>query len=166
MSAETEFFLASLRSVVKLETLEISHPNFSKTYFIVRNARQGITAKLETGASQFFEYRPIRLTNLGARDDLDTGIRVTWNELGQILPKELDRIEAGDGYKITPKVKFRVYSSADLEHVLQGPYAFELKTVSQNQANASFDAKAPRLNYSATGELYKIDRFVMLRGFL
>ena len=65
MSAYSEFFLNSKSSVVQLELVEISHPNFTKVYRVVRNAVQGVTVKLETGANATFEYYPLRIENNG-----------------------------------------------------------------------------------------------------
>lgn len=166
MSDYTEFFLSSARSVVNLELLEISHPSFSKVYRIVRNHRAGITVTLETSEVAFFEWVPLKITNSGARDDLDTGLEVSFGDLGQILPKELDGVDRENTYKINPIVIYRTYRSDDLTSPLIGPFRFEIKALSQNQIGATFQANAPGLNYSKTGEVYRIDRFPMLRGFL
>lgn len=99
MSRWTEFFLSSPPSVVQLETLEISHPQFTKTYRIVRNAKDGITATLEDGATQAtFDYLPCRIEPLGARANLDFGLRVDLGDLGEIIPQEIDRIMGIDLY--------------------------------------------------------------------
>jgi len=166
MSALTEFFLGSKRQVVQLELLEISHPSFSRTFYIVRNNRNGVTVVIETSVSQFFEYMPLKVTGSGARDDLDTGIQVSFGDLGEVIPKELERIERDDSAYINPQVKYRIYKSDDLTQPLIGPYAFEITALSNNNKGASFEAKAPGLNFSKTGELYRVDRFPMLRGFL
>lgn len=166
MSLQSEFFLAALRSSVQIETLEISHPSFSKVYRIVRNARRGVTVTLEDASVRFFEYVPTQITNLGSRDDLDTGIRVAFGDLGETLPKEIDRVDIDDAWQTVPICKYRTFDSADLTNVLAGPYVFEIKTITGSPSGATFEAKAPRLNYSKTGEIYKLDRFPMMRGFL
>lgn len=166
MSTPAEFFLGSNRSVVQLETLEITHPSFSKAYRVVRNARKGITAKIESGSSVSFDYLPMKVTNSGARDDLDNGIQVSIGDLGQTIPKELDRVFNDNAFAVLPICTYRSYRSDDLTHILIGPYKFEIKAIAQDQQGATFEAKAPGLNQSKTGELYRIDRFAMLRGFL
>src|SRR3990172_2879056 len=97
-----EFFLNSKSSVVQLELLEILHPNFTKVYRIVRNAVQGVSAKLETGITEDFAYYPLKVENAGARDDLDQAITVTLGDLGEVLPKELDEIASNNGFGIKP----------------------------------------------------------------
>ncbi len=166
MSALTDFFLGSTRAAVQLETLEISHPNFSKRFLLVRNARKGITAKIEGGISTAFQYAPLRINSNGARNDLDRGIQVSFGDLGEVLPKEIDRVEQEDAFDINPLCIYRAYNSDDLDNILIGPHTFEIKALSQNQTGATFEAKAPGLNITKTGELYKLDRFPMLRGFL
>lgn len=162
----TAFFLNSNKSVVQLELLEIYHPNFSKIYRIVRNYRKGITVVLETGESFPFQFVPTKITSSGARNDLDVGISVSFGDLGELLPQEIDNVLNADGFGVAPIVTYRTYRSDDLSGPLMGPFQFEIITLTQNLEGATFQAQAPGLNYSKTGELYRIDRFKMLRGFL
>lgn len=161
-----EFFLNSKSSVVELETLEISHSAFSQTYFIVRNATQGITVQLENSDSQFFEYYPLRITPLGSKDDLDQVIGIDLGDLGEIVPTELDRVAAANKFDEKPVVKYRAYRSDDLTAPLLGPFVLEISNFAFNDEGCSFEAKAPSLNVNATGEFYKVARFPMLRGFV
>lgn len=55
MSETAEFFLGSRPSVVRLDCLEISHPNFSQTYRLVRNAPAGI--RVEHDSEPITEWR-------------------------------------------------------------------------------------------------------------
>lgn len=160
------FFLNAGSHVVELETLEISHPNFTKTYYIVRNAIDGITVKLETAVYQEFEYYPLRITPIGSGDDLDQVLKVQLGDLGELLPNELKAIFAADGFGVKPTVKYRTYRSDDLDAPLYGPVALEVNNIAFNKQGAVFEATAPRLNTTATGELYTTNRFPMLRGFI
>lgn len=166
MSRYTEFFLNSKSSVVQLETLEISHPNFTKTYRVVRNAVEGITATLENGNSATFDYYPLQIENAGVRDDLDQSIKINLGDLGEVLPKELDEVSSNDGFGIKPVVIYRTYRSDDLTRPLFGPVTLEVSTFAFNREGSTFEAKAPSLNINKTGEIYSLDRFPMLRGFL
>jgi len=166
MTTYAEFFLNSKSSVVQLELLEISHPNFTKVYRIVRNAVQGVTVTLETLTSAAFDYYPLKVENAGARDDLDQAITVTLGDLGEVLPKELDEIASNNGFGIKPNVVYRTYRSDDLSRPLFGPVVLEVESFAFNREGSTFEAKAPSLNVNKTGELYKLDRFPMLRGFL
>lgn len=166
MSNYSQFFLNSKSSVVKLETIEITHPNFTKPYRLVRNAVAGITAKLEDGSTVDFEYYPLRVTASKSGDDLDMGIRVDLGDLGEVLPTELDAVASANGFGVKPVVKYREYRSDDLNNVLNGPIVLEVRTFSFKREGSSFEAKAPSLNINRTGEIYDLERFPMLRGFL
>lgn len=166
MTDYAAYFLGSRSSVVYLETLQIAHPNFTRTYWIVRNAIGGIVAHLENGSSQAFEYYPLRIKPTGSSDDLDQTLAVDLGDLGDIIPGELDAIEAAGGMSIKPAVTYRAYRSDDLTTVLAGPLRLEIADLSSNREGSSFQAKAPSLNINRTGELYRIERFAMLRGFL
>jgi hypothetical protein len=166
MSKYSEFFLNSSSRVVELETLEISHPNFTQTYYIVRNAINGITVKLENGNEQFFQYYPLKIEANKASDDLDQTLKVHLGDLGELLPKELDAVAVANGFGIKPTVIYRTYRSDDLTAPLNGPIRFEIAKIPFQEDGATFEAQAPRLNTTATGELYSLDRFPMLRAFV
>ena len=162
----SEFFLNSKSSVVQLELMEISHPNFTKVYRVVRNAVKGVSVTLETGAVVAFDYYPMRIENNGSKDDLDQSFTVTLGDLGEVLPKELDSVAAAGGYGVKPVVTYRTYRSDDLTKPLFGPVVLEVESFAFNREGSTFTAKAPSLNINKTGELYKLERFPMLRGFL
>lgn len=166
MTTYAEFFLNSKSSVVQLETLEISHPNFTKVYRIVRNAVQGVTVVVEDGSSKSFDYYPLKIENAGIRNDLDQSITINLGDLGEVLPKELDEVSSNDNFSTKPTVIYRTYRSDDLSRPLFGPVVLEVTSFAFNREGSTFEAKAPSLNISKTGEVYKIDRFPMLRGFL
>ncbi|MBN46212.1 MAG: hypothetical protein CMH23_07030 [Methylophaga sp.] len=166
MSEYSEFFLNSSSSVVQLELLEISHPNFTKTYRIVRNAVNGVTVTLEDASVETFDYYPLRITGTETRENLDFSLRIDLGDLGEVLPPELDAVSSAGGFETKPIVKYRTYRSDDLNAPLFGPLVLEVKSFSFNREGSTFEAKAPSLNVNKTGELYKIDRFPMLRGFL
>lgn len=167
MTDYAAYFLQSKSSVVFLETVEIAHPSFSRSYFLVRNAIGGIAAPLVAGGPlQAFEYYPLRMRPIGSRDDMEQALEVDVGDLGEILPLELDAIRAAGTLRIKPTVRYRAYRSDDLTKPLVGPLTLELADLSSNQEGSSFQAKAPSLNVNRTGELYRLERFPMLRGFL
>lgn len=166
MSAALEYFLGARRDVVMLDLLELSHPGFTQTYRLVRNAAQGVTVTLETAAVETFDYYPMRITELGDSADLDNGIKVDFGDLGTVLPKELDAVFASDTLEIKPVVLYRTYRSDDLSAPLIGPLRLEISTFSFTRQGATFEAAAPYVNRNRTGETYNTKRFPMLRGFL
>lgn len=168
MSVYTEFFLNSKASIIQLELLEISHSNFTQTWRIVRNATAGVTVTHESGGGGSFAYiyRPLEVVGNGTRDDLDFSMSVNLGDLGEIIPAEIDEISSANGFGEKPVVKYRTYKSDDLTVPLFGPLVLQIGAFSFKREGASFEAKAPSLNISKTGELYTIDRMPMLRGFL
>lgn len=161
-----EFFLSTPAAVVSLDCIAISHPSFSQTYYIVRNARAGVTVNLETGASQEFLFYPLKVEPLGFRDNLDQGFSITIGDTGDTLPDELDRVFADDAFDVKPTFVYRAYRSDDLTEPMYGPVNLVIEKITMSEEGAVFEAKAPSLNDGRTGELYRMDRFPMMRGLL
>lgn len=166
MSEYSEFFLKSSGSIVQLECLAISHPNFTKTYYVVRNAANGISATYENGVTYAHDYYPMKIETLGARGDLDQGFNISFGDLGDIIPKELDAVFSADGFLEKPLLYYRTFRSDDLSKPLFGPLKLQITTFSFTREGAAFEAKAPALNINKTGKYYRPSKFPMLRGFL
>jgi hypothetical protein len=165
-SSALEYFLSSRSDVVALETVEISHPAFTQVYRRVRNQREPLTATLETGVEATFEWYPMAITELTDSGDLDNGIRITFGDLGEVLPKELDAVTQADLMGVKPTVIYRVWRSDDLSAPMIGPLVLEATSFSFTQEGASFEAVAPYVNRTRTGEMYNLTRFKTLRAFL
>lgn len=166
MSAYSEYFLNSKSSIVQLECLEISHPNFTQIYRVVRNAVKGVVVTHEDTNICLYTYYPLQIKPSQSRDNLDTSIQVNLGDLGNVLPQELDEISDAAGFDTKPVVKYRTYRSDDLSAPLFGPLILQVTTFSFKREGATFEAHAPLLNLSKTGEVYSIARFPMLRGLL
>ncbi len=165
-STYVEFFLSSARSVRQLELLEIFHPAFSRTYYVVRNEPMGLTVTHEDSSTKVYEYYPMRITRNGATDDLDSSLNIDLGDLGALVSAELDRVRTANAFGTRPVVKFRVYRSDNLNAPIFGPFKYEVVNFAQKKEGVSFTAQAPSLNIVKTGERYLPDRFPMLRGFL
>jgi hypothetical protein len=166
MSSYEEFFLNSKARTVLLETVEISHPSFTQVYRIVRNARQGITAKIETDVFVDFQYYPMRIETTGSNGTLDQSFKFTVGDLGEIIQTELDAIEADDTHHIKPLCIYRAYRSDQLDQAVYGPIVLEISSIPVNRDGFAFEAKPYQANANATGEIYSLNRFSGLRGFL
>ena len=171
MSEELQdYFFTSTMDVGYIDLVEITHPNFTETYRLVRNYsldNGGITVNLsaeEQGA--FFTFRPIQLTPLSSRDDPESSISVQLGDVGEIISREMEFVGASDGFQTKPTMRYWAYRSDELGAPMYGPVELEIKDVEINQDGASFEAHAPFLNETATGELYTLDRFPMLRGYV
>ncbi len=165
-TTETDFYFAAPASTAGIETLEISQVSFSQVWYLQFHYRLGLWARLESAERVFFQYVPIRLRKLEETGNLDFGLTVTLGDLGEILPDEIQRArEAGTLRTHRPRVVYRVYSSDGLEAPMVGPIVLEAREISRTNDGAQFNAKAPELNISKTGELYTTDRIPMLLGF-
>lgn len=167
MGTYTEYFLNSRSSVVQLELVELSHPNFAQVHRIVRNARDGVTVDLspsELGVP--FVYYPAHVEPTGARDDLDSGIRMDLGDVGEVVPAEIDAVAEAGGFMTKPAVRYWTFRSDDLASPMFGPIHLEVPSISFNEEGASFEARAPSLNSTKTGERLTLDRIPMQRGFL
>lgn len=160
------FFLNSKSTIVQFETMELSHPSFSKVYRLVRNNVNGLTATLETASVVTFDYCPMRITRESLQDDLDYSIGIELGDLGEIVPVELDSVASDDNFSVKPIIKYRLYRSDDLSAPMFGPIVLEVSEFSFIKTGCKFNAHAPLLNLARTGEVYSLDRFSMLRGFL
>jgi hypothetical protein len=166
MSEYSEFFLNSKSKVVQLELLEIYHPNFSKRYYIVRNAVLGVTVKHEDGTTHAYQYYPCKLEQNSTEDDLDAGYKITWGELGEIVPTEMDRVRAANGFLTKPTIIYRSYRSDNLNTVMFGPILLEAVAFTFTLEGSAFEANAPQMNQNSVGEIYDLVRFDALRGTL
>jgi hypothetical protein len=151
---------------VQLETVSISHPSFSQTYYLVRNHSDGVTVKYENGSSIRHEYLPMAITSLGNRGDLDHGFSVSLGDVDSVAVHELELVAQAGTFNQKPKFIYRTYRSDDLEHILFGPIVLEISNFTLTKDGVAFEATAPKMNINRTGELYSLDRFPMLRGFL
>lgn len=166
-SAQLQWFLSMQRDEVLLDCIAISHPNFSQAYYKCRNCDfDGIDLTHEDGSVQHYDYYPMRLTELADENDLDSGFRIDFGDLGQVLPNESDNVKRNDGMLVKPTVVYRGYKSSDPTSPLLGPITMEAPSFAFDPTGASFEAAAPYINNTKTGETYNPARFPMLRGFL
>lgn len=165
MSLE-EFFLSSRASLAYIETLEIAHPNFTATHWVNRNVSGSLVLTLETGADQAFAYTPCKIVRKRQSGNLDQGFAISFGDVGSILNVELAAVAAADGFGTRPTVRYRVWRSDQLYQPMYGPIELQIQRVSVSRQGATFDVVAPRLNVTATGELYTVERFEMLRAVL
>jgi hypothetical protein len=166
MSDLSEFYLNSKSSIVELDLLTISHPDFTQVFRIVRNSLAGITVTLEDGITvQTFDYYPLVITPTGSSNDLDQTLKVTLGDLGTLIPQELDAVSEAGTFRIKPQMIYRQYRSDRLTGPpIEGPSIFEIENIAFNDDGATFQASAPRVNLTGTGERYNLDRFPMLRN--
>lgn len=159
---QIEFFLNSPSTVIELDLLQISHPFFTKTYRIVRNAVEGLM--MPNG--DFYQYLPVEITTLTTGNNMDYAIKVTLGDLSEILPPEIKSLQASDSLDIEPKVDHFVYRHDDLSEPLATSLNLHLADFNFNSVNSFFTAKAPTINNTKTGRPYSVEDFPMMKAFL
>lgn len=165
MSELSEFALASKPSVVRLDTLEISHPNFTQTYRLVNTVLPG-QASIEA-MSETWEFCPMQVLPIAASDDMVQALNVTLGDVGEIIAREIEAVWDANGLNTRPTLTYRAFRSDSLSAPIAGTTrVLEIASVTTTREGASFEARAPELNASRTGVLYDLDVFPMLRGFL
>jgi hypothetical protein len=162
------FFFNTTSDIFAVETLEISHPSFSQTYRIVRNVVGGWTAKTEESGTptRTFTYYPCEITYPSSSDDLDFIIRISFGDLGEIIPDELDRVFSDGLIAVKPQLKYRIYQSDNTDApIFYDVNPLEISGLSFNSKGVTFEASPPGRNYTSIGMRYTVDNFPSLGGF-
>lgn len=167
MSLFSQFYLSSSPSIVQLDCLEITHPNFTQTYRLVRNATKGVSVFHEGPSGPFdYTYYPMTITPIGSTSDMNQSLQVTLGDLGNIIQKEIQALHEANKMSIRPAAVFRVYRSDVLSSgPMFGPLTLQISKVTCAQEGNSFECHPPRINNSRTGVIYTKDQFPMLAGF-
>lgn len=162
---EIDFYLSASSNVTELETLEISHPSFSRVFRLTHSDALGFNATLETDEEVFFEYLPMSIRGSSLTTDLDYGVSVSIGDLGTMIQQELDRVDAAETWDIYPKVVYRMYRSDHLEEPMHGPIELQIMNYTYNNDGFAFDAQAPDVKSPGTGELYTLERFPTMLAY-
>lgn len=182
MTALSEYYLSSAPSIVEIDCIEIQHFRFNPTVFrITRNAqlhelstfddegqpKRGIIVMHEGAVGPFeYEYVPMKIDRIGSGTDLEQALRITFGDVGEILPAQLELIDNFNANVAKPIVRYRAYRSDDLSTPLTTvPSVLEMKRVTFNRDGCGFEAVAPYLNVARTGQLYNIKDFPTMRAF-
>ena len=127
----------------------------------VRDSKQ-LTAKDENEIDQ--EYEPIHFISDNSKisNDLDQLASFNLPDVENILDNEMDRIDVGDQNK--PTITYRIYLSTNLNEIAEGPFIYDLESITQKKGVFTIQSGIPRLNTRETGETYNFTDFPMLRA--
>jgi hypothetical protein len=165
VSESSEFILGSAPSVVRLDTIEIAHPNFTQTYRLVATVPPG--ASSIEAMNETWDYCPMQVLPIAASDDMVQALNVTLGDVGDIIAREIEAVWDANGLNTRPTLTYRAFRSDALDAPIAGSErVLEIASVTTTREGASFEARAPELNQSRTGILYDLDVMPMLRGFL
>jgi len=145
-----------------IQTLEISHPDFSQTYFLTDETVE-VVAFDENGIEKTYTPTNFEVTLSSIKNDLDQNFEITIADLDNVLDDELERIPLNNNENIT--FVYRAYNSDDFSGVGYGPFKLEVFDVSQGVGAFTVRVGAKQLNWQKTGKIYDYDVFPMLRAF-
>ena len=148
---------------ISLDTIEISHPSKSKTYWLVADHDQ-LTATLEDG--RVIEFKPSSCNVLGGgnNNDLDQQASFTIADPDNVLDDEMDRVALGSN--TYPKFTFRTFLLSDLSYPARGPITYDAQNITQQKGVFTASVGVPRLNQQGTGLIATPADIPLLRGIL
>lgn len=146
-----------------LDTVQITHPNLTKTYYLVAD-KDPLVAYLENGQQVTFEPAAIKADNGGNNNDMDQQAKFTIADPDNILDDEMDRIPLES--ETLPEFTFRTYLRSDLSYPAYGPVTYDTQTVSQQKGVFTASVGLPRLNQKGTGLIAVPADIPILRGLL
>lgn len=154
--------------VVELDTISIGHPSFTKTYYLVRNLVDGFDGLLEDGVTVVhFEYCPMKWERASSEGDLDYELKITLQDLNEIVAGEVDLIAIDDPETPTVIARSYIYGrDRSVGTIQDGPYVLQVGDIGYVPTGCAFTASAKPLNNSATGTIYSIAEIPMLQGFI
>ena len=147
---------------IALDTIQISSPDMSKTYWLVAD-QEPLTAFLESGVEQTFTAATINIKGAGNNADLNQTATFTIADSDNELDDELDRMALGGS---NPVLTFRTYLLSDLSYPAWGPVEYEAQDITQEKGKFMVSVSAPRLNNRGTGLIITPSICPLLRGVL
>jgi hypothetical protein len=159
-----EYMMTAPPVDVLLETLELSHPSWSQEYLLIRNDCLGRTLVTEEGPKDFI-FLPINLKRSADKGDLDKSVTVDLGDLGELIPREIERMEADDSLGVSPRLVYRGFSSVSGDMVY-GPLILEVKVGALGQSGARLEAGPKSVNTSRTGLSFTVETIPPIRAFL
>lgn len=161
-----DFWLRGDPTDVRLRMIEVTHPAWSQTYYIVQNYADGITVQHEDGLFYDYEYVPLTIQLGASNDDLDQSITIGVGDLGDIFPQEIDAIRESSEYaKIKPTVNYREYYLSDLTAPKVSILGLDVVTYDPQEEGTVFECQAKQMNLTASGETFNLNTFKTMRGF-
>lgn len=158
----TSFFLNSSSQVMKLECVEIDHPSFTKPFRFVKNNVNGLIVS-ENSKQVHYEYQPMSIQRSTVSNDLDQKLALTLADVDDQFIQSVVAARLGEHWNVRPSLKWRLYRSDDLTRSMISLQTLQVADLSKDATGkCTFDAKAPELNNSKTGEIYNREKFKLL----
>lgn len=149
---------------IVVDTIEISHPLLSKTYYLVADIFD-LVANLENeSTATTFEASNINVGMAANNADMDQSATITIADPENRLDSELDNIPY-DNTEL-PSVVYRAYLLSDLSYPANGPIKFETQDISQSKGLFTVTVSAPKVNSTGSGLVLTPSLCPLIRGIL
>ena len=160
--SEVDFVFTAPSSVMRYQTIEVSHTSFGNTFRAVSNDAYGITAKVD-GVDRNFDYVPMEIMRANQDGNLSRNVKVRLADLGEELGHRIENA-FNLGTMITqPKLISREYRSDDLSAPLNTK-VYWISDCAYSGEGVEITAGEQVLNITRTGEIYDFNKFASLRG--
>lgn len=158
MSAD-DFYLKATSGIARIDAIELSHPDFPTIYLQNYDDEQDLPLVFND-AAQLHKYAQFDVGRGNSAPDLEQSFTIN-------LLEEVDEINmlidsASHLQPIT--FKWRWYRSDDYSAPIETIESLTIANISFNGNGFSFTASAEPLNSVATGRIYTLENYPMLKG--
>lgn len=154
-AALTSWFFSAQTTSIYHELITFNSP-VNKGF--VRNAKSGI---ISNGVS--YEYLPFRIRKGESRNNVDYEFFIDFAVADNILLNNYIRYIQTNP---EPTLTYSIVDGSDNNDILFGPITMSLGNVIVEKSAASLAVNQRDLSRNRTGEIYDLDRFPSLQGFL
>lgn len=151
------FFLTDNSGVVLINTIEINHTSFSTPFL----AQCDYIDKDLTIQSRTYKYHQFEITKGEVTSNLEQSLTVSFDDYDDELKNKINA--ASSISKMT--LIYKIYREDSLSSPLDSIQTLEIPNVNyDSNGNVTFEARAQRLNSVATGLVYTINDYPLLKG--
>lgn len=139
----------------EIRTIELSHPDFSQTYYFVSDYVD-LVAQTETSATVTYQAAGMKIVEPAERNDSEQSLSVAMGAVTDELQDILDEVTE-IGYMTEMKVTYRKYWSGDLTQPAVPPLILYGSNITfDNSESVSFTAEDTDLSNKRSGRIYTL----------
>ena len=158
MSAD-DFYLKATSGIARIDAIELSHPDFPIIYLQNYDDEESLPLIID-GTEVMHKYAQFDVGRGNSAPDLEQSFTIN-------LFEEVDEINVliDSASHLQPiKFKWRWYRSDDYSAPIETIESLTIANIAFNSDGFSFTASAEPLNSVATGKIYTLEDYPMLKG--
>lgn len=158
MSAD-DFYLKATSGVARIDAIELSHPDFPTIYLQNYDDEENLPLVIDS-TEVMHKYAQFDVGRGNSTPDLEQSFTIN-------LLEEVDEINVliDSASHLQPiKFKWRWYRSDDYSAPIETVESLTIANIAFNGDGFSFTASAEPLNSVATGKIYTLEDYPMLKG--